>query len=183
MNCRRIAWLFLFLIPVGLWASGPRQSHRSRAPAAPSQLFPLTPAQRINSLISHMLAAWQTGDVSRLHRYYADNVAVVSGLDQPVIQGWNHYLADYLAQRKRVQSGQMIRRNTFVRVDGNVAWASYQWEFGGLVDGRAADFRGHTTLIFERRGAKWLIVFNHTSLDAPGLKGSPERAGVPATSR
>jgi len=67
-----------------------------------------------------MLAAWQIGDVSLLHRYYADNVAVVSGLDQPVIQGWKNYRADYQAQRKRVQSAQIIRRNTFVVVHGDV---------------------------------------------------------------
>ncbi|HVB98958.1 MAG TPA: hypothetical protein VNJ12_06445 [Candidatus Dormibacteraeota bacterium] len=50
-----------------------------------------------------------------------------------------------------------------------------------MVDGQPDDFRGHTTLIFERSGATWQIVFNHTSLDAPGLP--PERAGLPAAGR
>lgn len=179
MDCRRVALFCLLLVPAISGAANPqRSSRRTQAPAAPAQLFPLTPPQQINSLISHMLAAWQIGDVPRLRMYYANDVAVVSGLDQPVIVGLNNYLADYQAQRKRVQSGQIIRRNTFVRVQGNTAWASYQWEFTGLVDGRAADFRGHTTLIFERNGPAWLIVFNHTSLDAPPI--ASERAGNPA---
>ncbi|HVB34296.1 MAG TPA: nuclear transport factor 2 family protein [Patescibacteria group bacterium] len=183
MNCRRIGLCCLLLIPASLWAAGPRRTRHAQAPGPPAQLFPLTPAQQINSLISHMLAAWQIGDISLLHRYYADDAAFVSGLDQPVIQGWSNYLADYQAQRRRVQSGQIIRRNTFVQIHGDVAWACYQWEFGGLIDGRPADFRGHTTLIFESSGAKWLIVFNHTSLDAAARAGSPGAAGAPATGR
>lgn len=183
MNRIRMALFCLLLVPAGLRAGGRQKARRhSQTPAPPVQLFPLTTAQRINSLISHMLAAWQIGDVRRLHRYYADDVAVVSGLDQPVIQGWNRYLADYLAQRKRVQSVQIIRRNTFVVVHGNVAWASYQWEFGALVDGRPADYRGHTTLIFERKRATWLIVFNHTSLDAAPRSASSARADTTASS-
>jgi ketosteroid isomerase-like protein len=137
------------------------------SPALPAQLLPLTPAQRINSLISHMLAAWQVGDVILLHRYYADDVTVVSGFNQPNIEGWRNYLAAYEAQRHRMRSCQIIRRNTFVTVHGDVAWASYQWQFGGLVDGYAVNFDGHTTLIFEHRQGSWLIVLNHTSLDAP----------------
>jgi ketosteroid isomerase-like protein len=174
----------LLLMPAAARAQKPRHPSRRSQPAAPpASLFPLTPARRINSLISHMLAAWQVGDVSLLRRYYAEDVAVVSGLDQPVIQGWRNYLADYQAQRKRVESGQIVRRNTFVRVDGDVAWASYQWEYTGWIDGRAADFRGHTTLIFERRGSAWLIVFNHTSLDASPQGAASAHAGVAAAGR
>lgn len=168
MDFRRVALCLLLLAPASLWATKtPHSSTRAQAHKQSAPLFSLTPARQINSLISHMLAAWQIGDVALLRRYYANDVAVVSGLDQPVIQGWNNYLADYEAERKRIQSGQIIRRNTYVRVQGKIAWASYQWEFTGLVDGSAADYRGHTTLIFERSGKTWLIVFNHTSLDVP----------------
>lgn len=183
MNCRRMALCFLLLVPASLWAGRQRHPHHSSATARSAQLFPLTPAQQINSLISHMLAAWQIGDVTLLHRYYADDAAFVSGLDQPVIEGWSNYLADYRAQRKRMQSGQITRRNTFVRVHGDVAWASYQWDFGGVLDGRAADFHGHTTLIFLRSGASWQIVFNHTSLDAPAHAAAPRADEAPTTDR
>ena len=176
MDFRRMALCFLLLSPASLWAAKPRHpSSRAQTHKQPAPLFSLTPAQEINSLISHMLAAWQIGDVALLRRYYANDVAVVSGLDQPVIQGLNNYLADYEAQRKSMQSGQIIRRNTYVRVQGKIAWASYQWEFSGVVDGRAADYRGHTTLIFERSDKTWLIVLNHTSLDA-----APVSARLPA---
>ncbi len=176
MNRRGIALCCLLIAPMMAWAGqNHRGKERAKSPALPAQLFPLTPAQRINSLISHMLAAWQVGDVRLLHRYYADDVIVVSGFNQPNIEGWRNYLASYEAQRRRMRSCQIIRRNTFVAVHGDVAWASYQWQFGGLVDGRAVNFDGHTTLIFERRQGSWLIVLNHTSLDAPA-----EPVAIPA---
>jgi ketosteroid isomerase-like protein len=174
---RRLAWLCLFLLPTILWA-GQKQKKNKQPPAASAELFPLTPARQINRDISEMLAAWQLGDVGRLRRYYADDVTVVSGLDQPPIQGWNRYLVAYQQQHRRIRSGQIIRRNTFVQVHGDVAWASYQWEFGGLVDGQPADFHGHTTLIFEHRGQAWLIVLNHTSLDAPAGNAAPRRTAT-----
>jgi hypothetical protein len=37
------------------------------------------------------------------------------------------------------------------------------------------DFRGHTTLIFERNGPAWLILFNHTLLDAPLASERPSK--------
>lgn len=181
MNRRGIALCCLLLAPVMAWAGQNRKGEKGRkSPELPAELFPLTPAQRINRLISGMLAAWQIGDVRLLHRYYADDVTVVSGFNQPDIEGWRNYLASYEAQRRRMHSCQIVRRNTFVTVHGDVAWASYQWQFGGLVDGAAVNFDGHTTLIFERRDGFWLIVLNHTSLDAPGEPVAPS-ARAPQT--
>ena len=184
VNHRGIALCCLLLVPAMAWTGQKSEGkNHSKSPTLPAQLFPLTPAQQINSLISHMLAAWQIGDVRLLHRYYADDVTVVSGFNQPNIEGWENYLASYEAQRRRMRSCQIIRRNTFVDVHGDVAWACYQWQFGGLVDGHSVNFDGHTTLIFERRKGSWLIVLNHTSLDAPPETVSPPRpnGGTPAT--
>jgi len=146
-------------------ASAQQKKKSETKPANSGQpALPLTPSQQINQRISEMLAAWQIGDTNRLHQYYADDVTVVSGLDQPVIMGWADYLAAYQQQRTRVSQAQIVRRNTYVNVRDNVAWASYQWEFTGLVDGRPAVEHGHTTLILEKRDGVWLIVHNHTSL-------------------
>jgi ketosteroid isomerase-like protein len=163
--------LWVCLVLVLLAASGARAGQKKKnemKPAGAGPLaLPLTPAQQINERISQMLAAWQIGDTKMLHNYYADDVTVVSGLDQPLIMGWRNYLAAYERQRARIAQGQIVRRNTYVNVQGNVAWASYQWEFTGLVDGKRTVDRGHTTLIFEKRTGAWLIVHNHTSLVPP----------------
>jgi ketosteroid isomerase-like protein len=167
----------LVLVLLALSAARARQKKESRTKAANSSrlALPLTPAQQINERISEMLAAWQIGDTAMMHKYYADDVTVVSGLDQPLIMGWQNYLTAYQRQRARISQAQIVRRNTYVNVQGDVAWASYQWEFTGLVDGKPSVDRGHTTLIFEKRTGVWLIVHNHTSLDSPPPAPPPQK--------
>jgi ketosteroid isomerase-like protein len=120
--------------------------------------------QQIDLLISEMLGAWQLGDIERLHQAYADDVSMVSGAWEPPVVGWSNYLANYQKQHARVQQVRMDRQNTYVRVSGNSAWACYQWDFSGVVDGQQNAARGQTTLVLERRNARWIIVHNHTSL-------------------
>jgi ketosteroid isomerase-like protein len=113
-----------------------------------------------------MLGAWQVGDIDRLHKTYADDVVVVSGAWEPPIIGWDNFLRAYQQQRARMQAVRMDRQNTYVKVDGNVAWANYQWDFEATVDGQPTAARGHTSLVMEKREGRWVIVHNHTSLVA-----------------
>jgi uncharacterized protein (TIGR02246 family) len=156
-----------FLVTGSAWAKQKRKEREPKgqaqqAVAAASQL--LSPEEQINKEISEVLAAWQIGDMEMLHKYYADDVTVVSGLYQPLLAGWQSFAAATEQQRKRVQGPQIVRRNTYVRVKGDVAWASYQWEFSGVVDAQPQSYRGHTTLVFLKQGDRWLIVHNHTSV-------------------
>jgi uncharacterized protein (TIGR02246 family) len=138
------------------------------AGAVPGQektsLIPASEEQKMDVLISEMLAAWQIGDAELMHRYYAEDVIVVSGLYEPPVVGWTNYAAAYRQQRTRITSVRLDRRNTYLQIRGNVAWASYQWEFQAQADGRPATAQGHTTLVLEKRGGRWLIVHNHTSM-------------------
>ena len=129
----------------------------------------MTNEQQIDYKISEMLGAWQLGDVDRMHQDYADDAVFVSGVWAPPIFGWSNYVAIYQQQRARVQQVRMDRFNTFIKVSGTVGWACYQWDFSGTVDGQPTGSRGQTTLVFEKRGDRWLIVHNHTSVaqDAP----------------
>jgi len=125
--------------------------------------------QAIETEISQMLGAWQVGNTELMHKYYADDVTVVSGLWEPPLVGWANYLRAYERQRERMTSGRLDRSNTLILAKGSIAWATYQWDFGAVVDGRATAARGQTTLIFEKRGDRWLIVHNHTSM-VPEMK-------------
>jgi len=120
----------------------------------------------IDYRIAEMLAAWQLGDINLLHSVYADDVSVVSGVFEAPIMGWPNFLATYQRLRARVSSVQKDRYNTYTVVRGTLAWSSYQWEFNGQVDGNAARWRGQTTLVFEKRAGKWMIVHDHTSVVA-----------------
>ena len=144
-----------------------------------ASLMPLPDPQAIELMISQMLAAWQIGDEELLHSFYADDVLVVSGAWEPPLQGWSAYLRAYQAQRARTQVARLERTNTFSKVLGTNAWCTYQWEFNGHVDGAPTHAVGHTTLMLEKRGTKWLIVVNHTSA-APTPQRPVPSSSVPA---
>ena len=141
----------------------------------------MTNEQQIDYKISEMLGAWQLGDVDRMHQDYADDAVFVSGFWAPPVFGWSNYVAIYQRQRTRMQQVRMDRINTAIKVSGTVGWACYQWDFSGTVDGQPTGSRGQTTLVFEKRGDRWLIVHNHTSVaqDAPATAQPVAPAGAP----
>lgn len=149
-------------------------------------LMPLNDEQQIDYTLSEMLGAWQLGDVEKLHGDYADDVAIVNGAWAPPIVGWNNYLAVYQVQRGRMQQVRMDRTNTYIKVNGTVGWACYQWDFAGVVDGQQTASQGQTTVVLEKRNNHWVIVLNHTSLapkapmSAPATAPSPQQAVKPA---
>jgi ketosteroid isomerase-like protein len=136
--------------------------------------------QLIDLLISDMLGAWQIGDTERLHKDIADDIVVVNGNWAPPVVGWPEYLKAYQAQRARANQVRLDRSNTLIRVTGNVAWACYQWDFSGIVDGQPSGARGQTTLILEKRNDTWIIVHNHTSIVQTALATTPTTATPPA---
>jgi ketosteroid isomerase-like protein len=127
-------------------------------------LVSLNDEQQIDYLLSEMLGAWQLGDAEKLHGDYADDVAIVNGSWAPPILGWTNYLAVYQQQRARMQQVRMDRTNTYIKVNGTVGWACYQWDFAAVVDGQPTVSQGQTTVVLEKRNNHWVIVLNHTSL-------------------
>ena len=142
--------------------------------------LPMPDEQQIDYGISEMLGAWQLGDIDRLHKAYADDAIFVSGVWAPPIFGWSNYLPLYQQQHARTQQVRLDRMNTFIKVSGAVAWACYQWDFSGTVDGQPMTTRGQTTLVFEKRSDRWLIVHNHTSVALP-TPGSSAQPAIPAS--
>lgn len=147
-----------------------------------SSLTLLPDAQGIELMVSQMLAAWQIGEIDLLHSFYSDDVLVVSGAWEPPLQGWQNYLRAYQAQRARTQGTRLDRTNTFTKLQGDMAWCTYQWAFNGQVDGAQSSAVGHTTLVLQKRAGKWLIVLNHTSMAPEPQRPAPASA-VPQSSQ
>ena len=165
------ACLLVLLVCCGAVLAQTKQRKEAKPPKS-EPVVRLPDEQTIDLRVSEMLAAWQIGDVEMLHKYYADDVAVVSGTWEPPLLGWANFAQAYLTQRKRMESGRLDRRNTTIRVNGNLAWVVYQWEFSALVDGKPTTANGHTTLVLEKRNDRWLIVHNHTSI-VPEMREAP----------
>jgi ketosteroid isomerase-like protein len=134
------------------------------APSSNTPVIPLPDEQQIDYMISTMLGAWQVGDIEKLHGCYADDVTIVSATWNPPVIGWNNYLPLYQQQRARMQQVRMDRSDTLIKVNGNFAWATYQWDFSGIVDGQPTRSQGHMTLAMQKLNNKWLIELNHTSV-------------------
>ena len=163
-----IATLLLLLI-FTLATAGPAAAQKKKKKddtPPPNPTAAMSDEQKIDYTIGQMIAAWQVGDTAGMHKYFAEDVSVVSGTWAPPAMGWTNYLAAYQVQRARTQQPRMERNNTLIRIapSGNVAWACYQWEFTGIVDGAPSAADGQTTLILEKRGEDWVIIHNHTSL-------------------
>jgi len=175
----RRAWIFVLGLTI-LAAATSLLGQQKTVPAAPG----MPAEQAIDIAIGEMLGAWQIGDAEMLHRYFDESVSVVSGDFEPPIYGWTSYVQAYRRQRERLQQVRLERRNTYVNIRGSWAWAAYQWEFLALVDGTQTGARGHTTLVLEKKGERWLIVHNHTSVisqaaappaQAPAPPAKPQR--------
>lgn len=176
-----LAAVLILCVAGGAWA-GQKKKKAKDADAAP--LVPAVPGaeeNQINQDIGEMLGAFQIGDLQEMHKYYADNATFVSDLDQPPIVGWQNYAVAYQRQRAAFQGIQVIRRNTLVFTHGDVAWASYQWQFLGNAGNTPYSVSGHTTLVFEKVNGNWLIVHNHTSQICPVVNEAQLRNRVAST--
>ena len=132
-------------------------------------------SQVIDQTIGEALGYWQIGDTDSLHKYYADDVVVVSGAWEPPVIGWDNFLKSYQAQRAQVSGARMDRINTLIKVNGNSAWATYQFTYAAQMNGTVVQFHGHTTLFLNKQADRWVITLNHSSI-------VDSSAPVPATS-
>ena len=119
--------------------------------------------QAIDLLVSQMLGAWQAGDADGMHKFYADDITVISGAWEPPVFGWANYAQAYQAQFARTSFPRLERTNSYTKVLGDTGIVTYQWQFIGNVDGKRTEAFGHTTLVLQKRAGNWLIVLNHTS--------------------
>jgi uncharacterized protein (TIGR02246 family) len=163
------ALLFLVASP----AAAQKKKKNAAPPADNSPVLALPDDKQIDYTISEMLAAWQLGDAEKLRKDYADDVIVVNGIYAPPVMGFTNFLATYQQQRARMQRVRLDRANTYIKVDGNVAWVCYQWDFSATVEDQMSTAQGQTTLVLNKREGHWLIVLNHTSL-VPSTAKAPE---------
>lgn len=164
---RTVVSLFLgaaFLLAYGSPAAAQKKKKNEPPPADNKPALPMGDEQAIDYTISEMLGAWQLGDIDKLRRDYADDVSIVNGIWAPPVFTWTNYLAVYQQQHARMQQVRMDRSNTYIKLNGNFAWACYQWDFSAVVDGQPSAARGQTTLILEKKTDHWVIVHNHTSV-------------------
>jgi ketosteroid isomerase-like protein len=173
---RRIAALIaMFMLASGAaWAQ--KKPKNKAADQSPMPKVPMPVSDEIDKDIGEMLAAFQLHNIEMMHKYYSDNAVFVSGAYAPPIVGWQNYVEDYKRSLAAFQGMQLIRRNTDVFVHGDIAWASYQWEFLSSYQNKPYSAHGQTTLILQKVGDNWLIVHNHTSQVCDQVPEQPQQS-------
>jgi len=121
-------------------------------------------SQAIDQAIGEALGYWQIGDAESMHKYYAEDVVLVSGAWESPVIGWDNFLRAYKAQRAQVSGARMDRSNTLIKVNGDSAWATYQFIYVAQMEGKVVQFRGHTTLVLVKQADRWVITLNHSSV-------------------
>src|SRR5579864_1900125 len=163
---RFLAVAALILTAAAMPASAQKKNKKNAPPsdsaADAKSMLPMPDSQAIDEAIGEALGYWQIGDTDSLHKYYADDVVLVSGGWEPPIIGWGNFLKAYQAQREHVTGARMDRSNTLIKVNGNSAWATYQFVYAAQSQGQVIQYRGHTTLILAKQNDKWLITLNHS---------------------
>lgn len=188
-RCLRI-WIILALalMTVAIPAGAQKKDKNKNAPTPDlgediKSAMRAPDAQAIDQAIGEALGYWQIGDAESLHKYYAEDVVLVSGAWEPPIIGWDNFLKAYQAQRAEVNGARMDRLNTLIKVNGNSAWATYQFIYAAQKDGKVAQFRGHTTLFLVKQADRWVITLNHSSVVDSSIPESaaPVVSAQPAT--
>jgi ketosteroid isomerase-like protein len=133
--------------------------------------------ERIDQVVVGLLEAYRAANYEHMARYYAPEVALVSARFEPLIRGWANVRQAYLGQEVGLKYVELAREDTVIERRGKLAWVYYRWTFVGQVRDQYVTTLGHTTLILEKRGRDWLIVYNHSSAAAP--PGRPETPAAP----
>jgi len=135
---------------------------------------------KIDAVIEAVIEAHRSGDVNSMGRYYASDVRFVPSDYNPPIQSWATVAERYREAFSQLSGLELVRENTRIERRGRIAWATYQWRFAGVAGTQTMGALGHTTLILEKRGGDWIILYNHTS----ALPSPPEPASqTPASER
>ena len=163
-----------------------KKKDKDKDAEASASLASMLPEDRaVDLLVSQMLGAWQAGDAEGMHKFYGDDITVISGAWEPPVFGWTNYARAYQAQIGRTTGTRLERTNSYTKVMGDTALVTYQWQFTGNVDEKPVRAFGHATLVLQKRAGNWLIVLNHTSIiptDDPPPNAQPLASGAAASS-
>jgi ketosteroid isomerase-like protein len=119
------------------------------------------------ALMSTILAAWSTGDPAKAAPYY-DKASTDVFYDFAPLQykGWVAYEAGVKQALGTFEYLKLsLHNDAQVHRAGNTAWGTATWTGDGkLKTGNRVGLEGRWTVIWEKRGNKWLIVHEHFSV-------------------
>lgn len=122
-------------------------------------------------LMPKIMHAWDNLDPAQAARYYAKDSDLVFYDDSPLkYTGW----AEYARGVRKEFAGYASFKTTLAndvsvhKVGSSFAWGTATWRADAVKrDGSTEVVYGRWTVLFEKRGGKWLIVHEHVSVPVP----------------
>jgi ketosteroid isomerase-like protein len=94
------------------------------------------------------------------------------------IQGWQGIAKSFSESFDRLAEVHMTVDQVEVRIEGSLAWATYDWTMTGKMGEAILDDKGQATAIYRREKDGWKLVHAHYSATLQPPSGTPE---APAT--
>lgn len=123
-----------------------------------------TPQAEISSILGRQTAAWNRGDVEEFMGYYERSDQLTFSSAGQVTRGWDRTLARY---RERYPSRNLMGTLTFDDLEVRMLSTEAALVLGRWHLEREQPTGGTFTLVFQKRTGRWLIVHDHTSVNAP----------------
>ena len=143
----------------------------------------LPPAGELKALMRKELDAWQTLDPANAAPFYAKNAGDVYFDIAPFkYAGWPAY-ADGVKQTFPDLASVKFTIGDDVQMhqQGRTAWAASSLHFDMVhKNGASESFDARWTLVWEKRGAKWLVVHEHVSAPMPVAAPPSATAAAPS---
>jgi ketosteroid isomerase-like protein len=122
----------------------------------------------INALVKGYYAAWNTLNLDNPAKFYAKDADLVFFDIAPLkyAGGWTEYSENFKKNVAPAFVSLTLTPGNDIKVTrkGNIALATLTFHFAAKQkDGQVLDFDGRHTLVFEKRGAQWLIIHEHVS--------------------
>ena len=131
-------------------------------------VLPQSKADDIKAVVQGYYAAWNTLNPDNAAKFYAKDADLVFFDIAPLkyAGGWREYSDNF---RKSVAPGfasLVLTPGNDIKITrkGDIALATLTFHLAARQkDGQALEFDGRHTLVFEKRGAQWLIIHEHIS--------------------
>ena len=121
-------------------------------------------ADEVTATLVQMWAAIEAGDVARYATFVHPDFTQFGETDEYLSEGKAAEVRGMTAYLQRAVGVHTDMHHAQVTVRGSVAWVTYYWTDGGVLDGKRFSSHGKSTRIFVKEAGRWLCIHGHYTL-------------------
>ena len=121
-------------------------------------------ADDVTATLVQMWAAIEAGDVARYATFVHPDFTQFGETDEYLSEGKAAEVRGMTAYLQRAVGVHTDMHHAQVIVRGSVAWVTYYWTDGGVLDGKRFTSHGKSTRIFVKEAGRWLCIHGHYTL-------------------